>query len=99
MIVLTRLNGPAFAVNPDLIQRAEGTPDTVLTLVDGTRYVVVEPVEEVVARIRDFRASVIATAHALEAEGTPPAPAPHPAHPTAAGETASIVVPLHRREL
>lgn len=75
MILLTRLNGPVFAVNPDLIERAESTPDTVLTLVDGSKYVVAEPVEELIARIRDFRASVIATAHLLEtaaAAGDPP---------------------------
>jgi flagellar protein FlbD len=99
VIVLTRLNGPAFAVNPDLIQRAEGTPDTVLTLVDGTKYVVVEPVEEVVARIRDFRASVIATAHALQTGEEPARPsAALPTHSTPTGDVDTIVVPLHRRE-
>ena len=66
MIVVTRLNGPAFALNPDLIERAEATPDTVVTLVDGTRYVVTEPVVEIIDRIRDFRASVVARAHQLE---------------------------------
>ena len=35
MIIVTRLNGPPFALNPDLIERADATPDTVLTLVDG----------------------------------------------------------------
>jgi flagellar protein FlbD len=66
VILVTRLNGRAFAVNPDLIERAEGTPDTVVTLVDGTKYVVVEPVLEIIDRIRDFRAAVIATASELE---------------------------------
>ena len=37
MILLTRLNGPPFALNADLIERAEATPDTVITLVDGTK--------------------------------------------------------------
>ncbi len=69
MIVLTRLNGPGFALNPDLIERAESTPDTVLTLVDGTKYVVVEGLGEVIARIRWFRASVIAAAGAFEVSG------------------------------
>ena len=66
MIVLTRLNGPAFALNPDLIERAESTPDTVLTLVDGTKYVVAESLGELIARIRWFRASVIAAAGAFD---------------------------------
>ena len=48
MITVTRLNGPAFALNPDLIERIEETPDTVIHLVGGTNYVVVESVEEIV---------------------------------------------------
>ncbi|SDQ19944.1 flagellar FlbD family protein [Quadrisphaera sp. DSM 44207] len=66
MIIVTRLNGPPFAVNPDLLERVESTPDTILTLIDGTKYVVTEPVEEVVRLVREFRAAVIATAHRLE---------------------------------
>ena len=60
MINVTRLNGPAFALNPDLIERIEATPDTVIHLVGGTNYVVVETVEEIVARVRESRAAVIA---------------------------------------
>jgi flagellar protein FlbD len=66
MILLTRLNGPQFAVNADLIERAEATPDTVLTLVDGTKYLVEESVQEVIERVREFRASVLVTAKELE---------------------------------
>ena len=62
MIILTRLNGPRFAVNPDLLERVDTTPDTVLTLLDGTKYVVAEPVERVIDEVRAFRASVIAAA-------------------------------------
>ena len=36
MITVTRRNGTAFALNPDLIERVEATPDTVITLVSGT---------------------------------------------------------------
>jgi flagellar protein FlbD len=67
VIIVTRLNGAAFAVNPDLVERAESTPDTVVTLVDGTKYVVAEPLERLIALIRDYRASVIASAHVQEA--------------------------------
>jgi len=75
MILLSRLNGTELGVNPDLIERVETTPDTVLTLIDGTKYVVAEPAAEVVARIIDFRARIIATADEY---------AGHPAHqPTA----------------
>ena len=66
MIILTRLgNGMQIAVNPDLIERAEHTPDTVITLVDGHKLVVQEPLDEVVALIRVWRASVAAESIAL----------------------------------
>jgi flagellar protein FlbD len=79
MIVLTRLNGPIFGLNPDLIERVEANPDTVVVLIGGARYPVAEPVEEVVKRIRAYRGAVIAAAHAIEfapridrdREGTP----------------------------
>jgi flagellar protein FlbD len=67
VILLTRLNGPAFALNPDLIERADTTPDTVITLVDGTKYVVAEPLAELVTLIRQYRASVVAEAQHLAA--------------------------------
>jgi flagellar protein FlbD len=51
VIILTRLGGHEMAVNPDLIERAEPTPDTVLTMVDGHKIVVAESVDEVVERI------------------------------------------------
>lgn len=66
MIVLTRLNGPAFALNPDLIERVDANPDTVVTLIGGTKYVVAESLEELVARVREFRGQVIAAAYAFE---------------------------------
>jgi flagellar protein FlbD len=66
MIIVTRLHGPSVAVNCDLIERVEATPDTVLTLVDGSRYVVRESVSEVVDKIRAFRASVVLLAGRLD---------------------------------
>ncbi len=70
MIQLTRLNSQAFALNTDLIERIEETPDTVLILIDGTRYIVSEPIDDVIGRVIEFRARVVSTA----TEATPPAP-------------------------
>ena len=78
MIMLTRLNGPPFAVNPDLIERAEATPDTVLTLCDGHKLLVSETVEELIALVREYRAQVLSLAERLSAEPVAPAaPALH----------------------
>ncbi len=66
MIRVTRLNGERFALNPDLVERVEGHPDTVVFLVDGTRYIVSESVEEVLVEIREYRASILATAYEMD---------------------------------
>jgi len=71
MILVTRFHGQALALNCDLIERAEATPDTVLTLVDGTKYVLQESVEEIIEKVRGFRASVIALAQQLELQPQP----------------------------
>lgn len=62
MIPLTRLNGVRFAVNSDLIERVDALPDTVISLVDGTKYLVQESIDEVIAAVRSFRASVVTEA-------------------------------------
>ena len=66
MIRLTRLNGEHFVLNVELIQRVEGHPDTVITLRDDTKYVVVETVDAVVREIRDYRASIQAVAFQMD---------------------------------
>jgi flagellar protein FlbD len=64
MITLHRLGHGAepFQLNPDLIVTIEAHPDTVLTLTTGTKIVVAETPEIVVAEVRDWRASIIAEA-------------------------------------
>jgi flagellar protein FlbD len=75
MILLRRLNGTEFGINADLIERIEITPDTVVSLVDGTKYVVADSVEEVIDRIVAFRARILATAEAGH-DGSAPDAAP-----------------------
>jgi len=55
VIELTRLNGSVFVLNADLIETIEATPDTVISLVTGKKYVVREKVGEVIDRIVEFR--------------------------------------------
>ncbi len=66
MIRVTRLNGEQFALNPDLIERVEGHPDTVAFLVDGTKYVVKETVDEVLQEIREYRAGILAVSYEMD---------------------------------
>lgn len=72
--MLTRLSGQPMALNPDLIEKAEATPDTVITMIDGHKLVVTEPIPEVVDRIRRWRASVAVEAFTLSAPTVPSDP-------------------------
>ena len=92
MILLTRLSGSEFVLNADLIERLDSTPDTVVTLVDGKKYVVAESMTEVANLVRGYRGEIIAFSHLLgeapsEAPAQPGHRAPHLApvasHPTA----------------
>jgi flagellar protein FlbD len=58
MVLLTRLNGKDFYVNPDLIAFIEETPDTVITLTDARKLVVTEPAELVIERIVKYRKEI-----------------------------------------
>ena len=59
MIRLTRLNNQPLTVNSDLIKFVEQSPDTLITLVTGEKIVVQESAEEVLARLIEFRRSVL----------------------------------------
>jgi flagellar protein FlbD len=60
MIAIHRLTQPnqTLLLNPDHVQTVESTPDTVITLASGARFVVMETPEELTERVRQWRASV-----------------------------------------
>jgi flagellar protein FlbD len=96
MITLTRFSGSVFALNSDLIERVDSTPDTVITLVDGTKYVVTEGLQQVVDQIRAYRGAVIAESARLQAE---PELAPTPSPTPVAGLRRLVPVPDPRDTL
>jgi flagellar protein FlbD len=55
MILVHRLDDAPFYLNAELVETVEATPDTVIVLVNGHRYIVKEQVEEVIARILTYR--------------------------------------------
>ena len=69
MIGLTRRTGETCRIDPTVIQRIESTPDTVVFLVDGTHFSVVETVAQVALRIRDVRAGDIVACYELDHGG------------------------------
>lgn len=92
MIMLSRLSGSAFLLNSDLIERVDSTPDTVVTLVDGKKYVVAERLDQVLDAVLAYRGEVVALGSLLGASQSLAArlePSPEPrlapvaTHPTA----------------
>ena len=66
MIQLTRINQTPIVLNSDLIEHVEVTPDTVVTLTGGQKFLVLESPQEVIARVIAFRRSILAEASRLE---------------------------------
>jgi len=60
MIHLTRINRLPFVLNSDLIEHMEATPDTVISLTNGQKFVVMEDINSVVDRVIAFRRSLYA---------------------------------------
>lgn len=59
MIQLTRLNNSSLIVNSDLIKFVEQSPDTVITLLNGEKLLVLESIEQIRGRIIEFRRAVL----------------------------------------
>ncbi len=66
MIQLTRINQTPIVLNSDLIEHVEVTPDTVVTLTGGQKFLVLESPQEVIARVIAFRRSIAREALELD---------------------------------
>ena len=55
MIEVHRLNGELFLLNSDMIEIIDVTPDTVVRLVNGHRYIIKESFKDVRKAIVEFR--------------------------------------------
>jgi flagellar protein FlbD len=63
MIQLTRLNRVPLIVNADLIEHVEVTPDTVVALTTGQKFMVLESADEVVEKVIQFRRALLSSTH------------------------------------
>ncbi len=59
MIRVTRLAGGPLYINADLIEFVESTPDTMVTLTTGRKFIITEDVEQVVDSIVDYRRKLL----------------------------------------
>ncbi len=55
MITVTRFNKTQLVINADWIETVESTPDTVITLTNGKKFVVAETVEEIIELVIKYK--------------------------------------------
>lgn len=65
MIRLTRINHVPLVLNADLIEHVEVTPDTVIAMTSGQKFMVMESAEEVIQKVIEFRRSIAGQPEAL----------------------------------
>ena len=68
MIRLTRINRVPLVLNSDLIEHVEVTPDTVIAMISGQKFILLESADEVIERVKDFRRSIANRLEAVVAE-------------------------------
>jgi flagellar protein FlbD len=59
MIRLTRINQVSMVLNADLIEHLETTPDTVISMTSGQKFVVLESSDEVIRKVIEFRREIL----------------------------------------
>jgi flagellar protein FlbD len=58
MIRLTRINRVPLVLNSDLIEHLEVTPDTIIAMTTGQKFMVLESADEVIGKVIEFRRAV-----------------------------------------
>ena len=55
MIEVTRLNGTTVLINSDLIETVEETPDTVISLTTGKKFIVKESRQQIKSLVKSYK--------------------------------------------
>ncbi len=58
LIEVTKLNDKRFGINSEMIETVEETPDTVITMVTGRKYIVKESSEEIGRLCVEFKRKI-----------------------------------------
>lgn len=59
MIRVTGMNSKEFVLNADHIEKIEEVPETLITLVNGKKYIVLETVEEVIEEVIRYKNKIV----------------------------------------
>ena len=68
MIILTKISGKEILINENLIETAQETPDTVVTMSNKNTYIVSEKLDEIVEKITEFNR--LSKRHDLRSRGS-----------------------------
>lgn len=66
MIRLTRINHVPLVLNADLIEHVETTPDTVISMTNGQKFVVLESAEDLIRKVIEFRRELLKSGPPLD---------------------------------
>lgn len=58
MIKLTKFSGEEIWINPDMIKCLEEGGDTIVTLINGEKMLVTEPVNEIMAAFMQYKRAI-----------------------------------------
>lgn len=59
MIDLTAMNSKEFILNADHIEKIEEVPETLITLTNGKKYIVLESIEEVIDKVIKYKNKIV----------------------------------------
>jgi flagellar protein FlbD len=69
MIRLTRINHVPLVLNAELIEHVEITPDTVIAMTNGQKFMVMESADEVIEKVIEFRRAIAARPGVVASNG------------------------------
>lgn len=59
MVKLVGMNNKEFILNADHIEKIEEVPETVITLINGKKYIVLETVEDVIEKVIIYKNKIV----------------------------------------
>ncbi|MBX7407978.1 flagellar FlbD family protein [Clostridium chauvoei] len=59
MVKLVGMNNKEFILNADHIEKIEEVPETVITLTNGKKYIVLETVEDVIEKVMIYKNKIV----------------------------------------
>ncbi|NFT47195.1 endoflagellar protein [Clostridium botulinum] len=59
MIQLTGMNREGFTLNAEHIEKIEQVPESLITLVNGKKYIVTETPDEIIEKVKKYKSDII----------------------------------------